>query len=189
LGILPGVIGLLQATEAIKLIAGIGDPLIGRLLHFDALAMKFREFKVRRNPKCPVCGDNPTIKELIDYEQFCGVGRGNAAPAVAAGDAMTVEDLKRRIDSGEELLILDVRNPDEFQIGRIPGTTLLPLPELAGRLAELPRDREIIVHCKSGMRSAKAQQLLKDNGFSRVVNVTGGILAWADRIDPGVPKY
>jgi adenylyltransferase/sulfurtransferase len=159
------------------------------LLHYDALQMKFREFKVRRNPKCPICGDKPTITALIDYEEFCGV-RGQEAPAPkAAGGEITVEELKKRMDAKEPIFVLDVRNPNEFQIGRIPGTVLIPLPELPQRLGELPKDREILVHCKSGMRSAKAVQLLKENGFSKVANIQGGILAWSERIDPSVPKY
>jgi adenylyltransferase/sulfurtransferase len=189
LGILPGIIGLIQATEAVKMILGKGETLTGRLLHYDALQMKFREFKVRRNPKCPICGDKPTITALIDYEEFCGV-RGQEAPAPkAAGGEITVEELKKRMDAKEPIFVLDVRNPNEFQIGRIPGTVLIPLPELPQRLGELPKDREILVHCKSGMRSAKAVQLLKENGFSKVANIQGGILAWSERIDPSVPKY
>ncbi len=189
LGILPGVIGVIQATEAVKLILGKGEPLVGRLLHYDALGMKFREFKVRRDAKCPMCGDQPTIKGLIDYDQFCGV-RGQEAPApkVAAAE-ITVEDLKKRMDAKENLFVLDVRNPNEWQICRIPGTTLLPLPELPQRVGELPKDREIIVHCKSGMRSAKAVQFLKEQGFKQVVNLQGGIAAWSEKIDPSMPKY
>jgi adenylyltransferase/sulfurtransferase len=190
LGILPGLIGCIQATEAVKLILGKGEPLVGRLLLYDALQMAFREFKVRRNPKCPVCGDRPTITKLIDYEQFCGL-RGQEAPAAAADGAgeITVEELKRRIDQGEDLFILDVRNPEEFQICRIPGSTLLPLPELPQRFRELDQGREMVVHCKSGMRSAKAIQFLRQQGFRRLTNLKGGILAWADRIDRGMPKY
>jgi molybdopterin/thiamine biosynthesis adenylyltransferase/rhodanese-related sulfurtransferase len=190
LGILPGLIGCIQATEAVKLILGKGEPLIGRLLLYDALQMTFREFKVRRNPKCPMCGDQPTIAKLIDYEQFCGL-RGQEAPAPAADGLgeITVEELKRRLDQGEDLFVLDVRNPEEFQICRIPGTTLLPLPELPQRFRELPAERELIVHCKSGMRSAKAIGFLKQQGFRKLKNLKGGILAWADRIDRGMPKY
>jgi molybdopterin/thiamine biosynthesis adenylyltransferase/rhodanese-related sulfurtransferase len=191
LGILPGLIGCIQATEAVKLILGTGEPLIGRLLLYDALQMSFREFKVRRNPKCPVCGDQPTITQLIDYEQFCGV-RGQEAPAPAAADAAgetTVEELKRRIDRGENVFILDVRNPEEYQICRLPGSTLLPLPELPKRFGELDAAKEMVVHCKSGMRSAKAIQFLKAQGFRNLKNLKGGILAWADRIDRGMPKY
>jgi adenylyltransferase/sulfurtransferase len=191
LGILPGLIGCIQATEAVKLILGTGEPLIGRLLLYDALQMTFQEFKVRRNPKCPLCGDHPTITRLIDYEQFCGIRGGEAAPAapVDASGETTVEDLKGRLDRGEKVFILDVRNPEEYQICRIPGSTLIPLPELPRRVGELDREREMVVHCKSGMRSAKAVQFLRDQGFRRLKNLKGGILAWADRIDPSVPKY
>jgi adenylyltransferase/sulfurtransferase len=187
LGILPGLIGCIQATEAVKLILGQGTPLVGRLLLYDALRMEFRQFKVRRNPRCPMCGDNPTIKQLIDYEQFCGV-RGQEVPA-PAGAELTVEELKKRIDQGEDLFILDVRNPGEYQICRIPGSTLIPLPSLPQRLGELDAGRELIVHCKSGARSQKAIQLLRDKGFGNLKNLKGGILAWAERIDPGMPRY
>jgi adenylyltransferase/sulfurtransferase len=190
LGILPGVVGVIQATEAVKLILGIGELLIGRLLHYDALGMSFREFRVRRNSKCPICGDSPTIKQLIDYEQFCGVRGEPTASATGASDGeLTVEDLKRRIDRGEDLFILDVRNPEEFRIGRIPGSTLIPLPDLPQRFRELDAQREIVVHCKSGMRSAKAVQFLRGQGFTNLRNLTGGIQAWSERIDPSVPKY
>jgi adenylyltransferase/sulfurtransferase len=191
LGILPGLIGCIQATEAVKLILGKGSPLIGRLLLYDALQMKFQEFKVRRNRKCPLCGDNPTITKLIDYEQFCGVrGQEMPAPAAAAGSAeTTVEELKSRLDRREPVFILDVRNPEEYQICRLPGSKLIPLPELPQRAHELDRDQEMIVHCKSGMRSAKAVQFLRDQGFRNLKNLKGGILAWADRIDLTMPKY
>jgi adenylyltransferase/sulfurtransferase len=190
LGILPGLIGCIQATEAVKLILGKGTPLIGRLLLYDALQMTFQEFKVRRNPKCPLCGDQPTITKLIDYEQFCGV-RGEEAPAAAAPDQweITVEELKHRLDRHEDLFILDVRNPEEYQICRLPGSTLIPLAELPQRFRQLDASRELIVHCKSGMRSLKAMQFLRQNGFTRVKNLKGGILAWADRVDPTTPKY
>jgi adenylyltransferase/sulfurtransferase len=191
LGILPGLIGCIQATEGIKLLLGNGSPLMGRLLLYDALRMSFREFKVRRNPKCPVCGDNPTIRKLIDYEEFCGV-RGQEAAASPAADGewnMTVEDLKHRLDRRETVVILDVRNPEEFQICRIPGSVLIPLPQLPNRMAELDKSREIIIHCKSGMRSLKALEFLWGHGFRKLKNLKGGILAWADRIDPTMPKY
>jgi adenylyltransferase/sulfurtransferase len=190
LGILPGLIGCIQATEAVKLILGNGTPLIGRLLLYDALAMKFQEFKVRRNPKCPMCGDQPAIKNLIDYDQFCGV-RGQEAPASAAGIAgeITVQQLKARLDRGENVFILDVRNPPEYDICRLPGSVLVPLPELPQRIAELDKSREMVVHCKSGMRSAKAIQFLRQQGFTRLANLKGGILAWADQVDPSMPKY
>jgi adenylyltransferase/sulfurtransferase len=190
LGILPGVIGCIQATEAIKLILGIGEPLVGRLLHYDALNMTFKTFKIRRDPKWPVGAPHPTITGLIDYEEFCGV-RGGAAPTQAAfgGTDISPDQLKKRLDAGENLFVLDVRNPNEFAICRIPGTVLLPLPELPLRFAEVPTDREVIVHCKSGMRSAKAIEFLKAQGYTRLVNLTGGILAWAEKVDPGMARY
>jgi adenylyltransferase/sulfurtransferase len=190
LGILPGLIGCIQATEAVKLILGKGEPLIGRLILYDALAMSFREFKVRRNPRCPMCGDHPTITKLIDYEQFCGM-RGQEAPAPAAGGLAetTVDELKSRLDRGDTLFILDVRNPEEFQICRIPGSTLLPLPELPRRVGELDKQREMVVHCKSGVRSQRAIAFLRQQGFTKLSNLKGGILAWADRIDKSMPKY
>jgi adenylyltransferase/sulfurtransferase len=190
LGILPGLIGCIQATEAVKLLLGQGSPLVGRLLLYDALQMSFREFRIRRNPKCPICGEQPTIRALIDYEQFCGV-RGGEAPVPAASglEETTVEELKARLDRGEDVFILDVRNPEEFQICRIPGSTLIPLPALPQRFGELDRERELVVHCKSGMRSQKAIGLLRQQGFRRLKNLKGGILAWAERIDPGMPKY
>ena len=184
---------MIQVTSSRKDRSGFGNgaPLIGRLLLYDALQMQFQEFKVRRNPKCPMCGENPTITKLIDYEQFCGM-RGQEAPAPAAGDNQTettVDDLKRRLDSGEKLFVLDVRNPEEYQICKIPGSMLIPLPQLPQRFQELDKDREIIIHCKSGMRSLKAQQFLRGQGFQKTKNLKGGILAWADRIDHSMPKY
>jgi sulfur-carrier protein adenylyltransferase/sulfurtransferase len=187
LGILPGLIGCIQATEAVKLLLGKGSPLIGRLLLYDALQMSFREFKVRRNANCPVCGDHPTVTKLIDYEQFCSV-RGQEPPPPAFADT-TVEELKQRLDRHEQVFILDVRNPEEFQICRIPGSTLIPLPDLPNRLRELDPDREMVVHCKSGMRSAKAVAFLQQQGFRKLKNLKGGILAWADKVDPAMPKY
>src|SRR5205085_1718436 len=189
LGILPGLIGCIQATETVKLILGRGEPLIGRLLLYDALQMRFQEFKVRRNPRCPMCGDKPTITALIDYDQFCGV-RGQEAPTPAATESdITAKDLFRLVDVGNPPFILDVRNPEEFQICRIPGSTLLPLPELPKRFAELDKGREMVVHCKSGMRSAKAIAFLRQQGFTKLRNLKGGILAWADKIDRTMPKY
>ena len=152
--------------------------------------MRFQEFKVRRNPKCPLCGEHPTIKGLIDYEQFCGVrGQEALAPQPVGFVEMTVEELKSRLDRGENVFILDVRNPPEYEICRIPGSTLLPLPELAQRLGELDPQREMVVHCKSGMRSAKAIDFLRQRGFTKLKNLKGGILAWAEQIDPSMPKY
>ncbi len=188
LGILPGVIGCIQATETIKLLLGIGEPLIGRLLHYDALNMTFKTFKIRRDPKWAIGAPHPTITGLIDYEQFCGV-RGGPTTAQPTGSEITAEQLKQRIDAGENLFVLDVRNPNEFQICRIPGTVLVPLPELPNRFAEVPKDRQVIVHCKSGMRSAKAIEFLKSQGFTNLANLSGGILAWAEKVDPGMPRY
>ncbi|QJW98805.1 molybdopterin-synthase adenylyltransferase MoeB [Frigoriglobus tundricola] len=190
LGILPGVIGCIQATETIKLILGIGEPLVGRLLHYDALNMTFKTFKIRRDPKWAIGAPHPTVTRLIDYEEFCGV-RGGAAPAQPgfSGGDITPEQLKKRIDAGEHLFVLDVRNPNEFAICRIPGTVLVPLPELPARVSEVPKDREVIVHCKSGMRSQKAIEFLKAQGYTKLVNLTGGILGWADKVDPGMPRY
>jgi sulfur-carrier protein adenylyltransferase/sulfurtransferase len=197
LGILPGLIGCIQATEGIKLLLGRGRPLIGRLLLYDALQMSFREFKVRRNPDCPVCGDRPTVTKLIDYEQFCGVRGAELASKEAAAmgtngqsaGEIAPEELKRRLDAGEEVFILDVRNPPEYEICRIKGSTLIPLPSLPQRLDELDRSRELVVHCKSGMRSQQAIGILRQAGFTNLKNLTGGILAWADKIDPSLPKY
>ena len=187
LGVLPGIIGTIQATEAIKILLGIGEPLVGPFLIFDALRMRFRELKLRRDPDCPVCGDRPTVRELIDYEQFCGV---TAVPQTGAPlEETSVEGLKTRLDSEDDLLLLDVREPQEYQICAIPGSTLIPLGELPGRLAELEGRRNIVVHCKSGVRSAKAVKLLREAGFSDTVNLKGGILAWIDRVDPSLPKY
>jgi sulfur-carrier protein adenylyltransferase/sulfurtransferase len=189
LGILPGLIGCIQATEAVKLILGQGEPLIGRLLLYDAMAMSCREFKVRRNPNCLVCGDRPTITQLIDYDQFCGAGGQETPMTPDSSGEVTVQELKKIMDSGEKVFILDVRNPEEYQICRIPDSVLLPLGELPLRVAELDKDKPMIVHCKSGMRSAKAIQFLKDQGFDKLKNLKGGILAWADQIDRTMPKY
>ena len=187
LGILPGLIGLVQATEAVKLIMGIGEPLVGRLLLYDALQMRFRELKLRRDPECPVCGDHPTIRELIDYHQFCGVPRQSAA-APAEGQ-MDVTELKAKMDRGDRFVLIDVREPHEYQICRIPGSQLIPLKELPQRVGELNQADEIVVHCKSGGRSAKAVEFLTKAGFGKVSNLQGGILAWSDEVDPSVPKY
>jgi adenylyltransferase/sulfurtransferase len=189
LGVLPGVIGTIQATETIKLITGIGEPLIGRFMIYDALRMRFRELKLRKDPECPVCGERPTVRELIDYEQFCGVTPARAAAPPPDDSDATVSELKSRLDRGDEIFVLDVREPQEFQICRIPGTTLIPLGEVPRRTGEIPRDREIVVHCKSGVRSAKAAAYLRQQGFTRVRNLKGGILAWIDQIDPTQPRY
>ena len=193
LGVLPGIIGVIQATESIKILTGIGEPLIGRFLIYDALKMRFRELKLKKDPECPVCGPNPTVTKLIDYEQFCGV-RPEPQPAQTTGGAVndweiTPVDLKKKLDAGETPFILDVREPNEYQINRIPGSTLIPLGELPRRYQELPRDREIVAQCKMGGRSAKAQDFLKSVGFTNVKNLKGGILEWIDKVDPSQPKY
>ena len=183
LGVLPGLMGIIQATEVIKLACGIGKPLIGRLLMVDALTMNFKELRLKRDPECPACGTR-TLTHLIDYDQFCGV-RGQET--LVAGD-MTVEELKRRLDSGEKPFILDVREPHEYQIANIGGH-LIPLNDLPKRLGELDPNREIVTHCKMGGRSAKAVDFLRQQGFKNVKNLTGGIAAWSEKIDPKVPKY
>jgi adenylyltransferase/sulfurtransferase len=190
LGILPGVIGLIQATEAVKLILGIGEPLVGRLLLYDALAMRFRELKLRKNPDCPVCGTHPTVTKLIDYQEFCGMPQHEPAPApgIAEGEIDPVE-VKAKMDRGDHFVLIDVREPHEYQICSIPNAKLIPLGDLPKRINELDSADEIVAHCKSGMRSAKAVDFLKQAGFRKVRNMKGGILAWSDKVDPRVPKY
>ncbi|MGA2193671.1 MAG: molybdopterin-synthase adenylyltransferase MoeB [Bryobacteraceae bacterium] len=193
LGILPGTIGLIQATETVKLILGIGEPLVGRLLLYDALGMRFRELKLRKNPECPVCGAHPTVTKLIDYHQFCGVPQpGSAAPAqetkVNEGEIDVVE-LKQKIDRGDDFVLIDVREPHEYRICNIPGAQLMPLGEFPKRVGELDAAADIVIHCRSGVRSAKACAVLRQAGFQHVRNVVGGILAWSDKVDPRVPKY
>ncbi|HET7207074.1 MAG TPA: molybdopterin-synthase adenylyltransferase MoeB [Terriglobales bacterium] len=187
LGILPGLVGVIQATEAIKLILGQGQPLIGRLLLIDALEMSFRELKLRKNPDCPVCGAHPTVTKLIDYNEFCGI-RGEEKPVDTGVPEMQVEELKRRLDAGDDVFVLDVREPHEYQICNIGGY-LIPLGDLAKRVSELDSSREIVAHCRSGVRSAKAVNFLRQSGFKKVTNLAGGILAWADRVDKTMPKY
>ncbi|MDP8979460.1 MAG: molybdopterin-synthase adenylyltransferase MoeB [Acidobacteriota bacterium] len=188
LGILPGTIGLIQATETVKLILGIGEPLKGRLLLYDALAMKFRELKLRKNPECPVCGDHPTIHQLIDYQEFCGIPNQPHEPAPVEGE-IEPSEVKAKIDRGDKFVLIDVREPHEYQICNIPYAKLIPLGDLPKRVNELNSADEIVAHCKSGMRSAKAVDFLKQAGFRKVRNMKGGILAWSDKVDPTVPKY
>jgi molybdopterin/thiamine biosynthesis adenylyltransferase/rhodanese-related sulfurtransferase/molybdopterin converting factor small subunit len=188
LGILPGTVGLIQATETVKLILGIGEPLIGRLVLYDALAMRFRELKLRRNPECPVCGDHPTITKLIDYQEFCGIPNQVHEETPMNGEIDPVE-VKSKMDRGDRFVLLDVREPHEYQICNIPQAKLIPLGDLPKRVNELNSADEIIAHCKSGMRSAKAVDFLKQAGFKKVRNMKGGILAWSDKVDPSVPKY
>lgn len=188
LGILPGLVGLIQATEAIKLILGTGQPLIGRLLLVDALGMKFRELKLRKNPDCVVCGNHPTLTKLIDYEEFCGL-RGQETPVTQTGiPEISVEELKQHLDAKDDIFILDVREPHEYQICNLNGH-LIPLNDLPKRVSELDPAKEMVVHCRSGARSARAVAFLRQAGFTKAKNLAGGILAWADRVDPKVPKY
>jgi adenylyltransferase/sulfurtransferase len=189
LGVLPGIVGAIQAAETLKLIIGKGEPLVGRLLLFDALAMRFRELKLRKNPECPVCGGHPTITKLIDYEEFCGIrGEESASPAQAVVPEISPRELKSRLDRGDDLFILDVREPHEFQICNLGGH-LIPLGELSRRVNELDSSREIVAHCRSGKRSAEAVEFLRSAGFRKVLNLKGGILAWSDEVDASVPKY
>jgi len=188
LGVLPGIVGTIQAAETLKLIIGKGQPLVGRLLLFDALAMKFRELKLRKNPECPVCGEHPTVTKLIDYVQFCGI-RGEEAPSTVTNiPEITPRDLKSRLDKGDDLYILDVREPHEYDICNLDGH-LIPLGELPQRVHELDSSREIVAHCRSGKRSADAVDFLQKAGFRKIWNLKGGILAWSDEVDPSVPKY
>jgi adenylyltransferase/sulfurtransferase len=190
LGVLPGLVGVIQATEVLKLILGIGDSLVGRLLLVDALNMRFRELKLRRNSDCPICGDHPTITKLIDYQQFCGIvaEKPEEKKIMNGIPQVSVRELKTRMDNGDDLLILDVREPFEYQIANIGGK-LIPMNDVPARLGEIDRDREIVVQCKSGGRSQRVAEFLKQSGYTKVANLAGGILAWADQIDPTAKKY
>ncbi|HEY9232335.1 MAG TPA: ubiquitin-like small modifier protein 1, partial [Blastocatellia bacterium] len=188
LGVLPGIIGVMQAIETVKLILGKGESLIGRLVLFDALKMKFRELKLRKNPDCPVCGVNPTITELIDYQEFCGV-TPHEEVSVGKEFEITPLELKARMERGDDFVLIDVREPEEFAIARIPGSRLIPRGTLPERVHELSSADDIVVHCKSGVRSGMAVDFLKQAGFRRVKNLVGGILRWSDDVDPTVPKY
>jgi molybdopterin/thiamine biosynthesis adenylyltransferase/rhodanese-related sulfurtransferase len=194
LGILPGTIGLIQATETVKLILGIGEPLVGRLLLYDALGMRFRELKLRKNPECPICGDRRTITKLIDYHQFCGVPQHVPQEAPKQENQVTegeieVTEVKEKLDRVDNFVLIDVREPHEYQICNIPAAKLIPLGEVGRRLDELDPEADIVIHCKSGMRSARACGILKAAGFKHVRNMKGGILAWSDQVDRSVPKY
>lgn len=187
LGVLPGLIALIQATETVKLVTGVGEPLYGRLLQYDALRMEFNEFRVRKDPKCPVCGESPSVTELIDYQGFCGLPAAGEAPL----SEVTAAEVRRRLDGGETLLLLDVREAAERETACIAGATWIPLGELASRASELEdwRNRPVVVHCHHGGRSARGAALLQEQGFSQVSNLTGGIEAWSLTIDPSVPRY
>ena len=188
LGVLCATVGSIQATEAIKVLTGTGDPLVGRLMVYDALEMTFRAVRVRKDPECPLCGKNPTITELIDYEEFCGTVSDEAAEA-AAGATITVNELKAMIDRGDDFLLVDVREPAEYEIVRIPGSVLIPKGDVPARLSELPLDKPVILHCKTGVRSAEALAVLKGAGFSSAKHVQGGVVAWQKQIDPSLPSY
>ena len=188
LGVLPGIIGCIQALETIKLIIGQGQPLIGRLLLFDALHLKFRELKLRKNPECPVCGAHPTVTKLIDYDQFCGVrGEDHIVPVTVP--EISAREVKRMMDDERPFVLVDVREPHEYQICNIPGSKLIPLGEIPRRMHELSSADEIVVHCRSGQRSAQAVGFLMKAGFRKIHNLQGGVLAWADEVDPTMPRY
>ena len=189
LGILPGIIGIIQATEAVKLILGTGTSLIGRLLLFDALGMKFRELKLRKDPDCPICGRNPTIRELIDYEHFCGIGTEEDQIMLRENQEIGVTELKSSLDGGEEIFLLDVREPHEYEICRLDNSVMIPLGQLPARVGELNPDSNIVVYCRSGARSMKAVKFLSEAGFGTVRNLLGGVLSWADKVDQNMPKY
>jgi sulfur-carrier protein adenylyltransferase/sulfurtransferase len=190
LGVLPGLIGMIQATEAVKLIMGIGEPLIVRFLIYDALRMRFRELKLRKDPDCPVCGTHPTVTKLIDYEQFCGITPAAPEPiTVNHATEITSLELKQRLDRGDRLKIIDVREPNEYQINRIPGSELIPLGDIPKRYGELNPEDELVMQCKSGARSGRAADFLRSVGFKRVLNLKGGIVDWIDKVDPSQPKY
>jgi adenylyltransferase/sulfurtransferase len=189
LGILPGVIGLVQATEVVKLLLGVGEPLVGRLLLYDALSMRFREMRVRKDPECPVCGKSPTVTELIDYEQFCGVPGLEEQQRVDSEFEISAKELASRLEQGDDVFILDVRNPDEYAICRIDGSELIPLNRLLEGVHTLDSARDIVVHCHRGIRSAQAVNFLRSIGFSKVKNLRGGIDAWAEEVDESLPRY
>jgi len=188
LGVLPGIIGTIQALEVIKLIIGQGEPLIGRLLVFDALKMSFRELKLRKNPDCPICGENPTIHEFIDYEQFCGIFPTDDSDAITEDD-VTVQELQQKIDAGDDFFLLDVREPFEREICKLQDDLVIPLNQLSENLNKLNTADDIVIYCRSGARSMKALNFLKDVGFTRLKNLKGGIIAWANEIDPAMPIY
>lgn len=189
-GVLPGMIGVLQAIEAIKLLAGLGEPLVGRLVHFDALKTRFREFRLRRDPACPVCSDSPSITKPVDYDLFCqGPDSTNAMTTQSDIPEISVEDLKARMDRQDDFVLLDVREPFEREIATIPGSIHIPLAEIPARVGELDPASEIVIHCKGGVRSAHVLEFLRDAGFSRLWNLEGGIHAWSERVDPSVPAY
>ncbi len=188
LGVLCATVGSIQANEAVKLLTGIGNPIVGRLVIYDALELEFKDITVRKDPECAVCGKNPTVTELIDYEDFCGVVSDDAQLA-AAGSTLTPAELKAALDAGERIKLIDVREPAEWQINRLPGAELIPLGDLPGRLVDLPLTERVVAYCKTGRRSAEALALLKQSGFSTARHLGGGISAWARTVDPSLPQY
>jgi adenylyltransferase/sulfurtransferase len=188
-GVLPGVIGSIQAVETIKILISAGTPLIGRLLTFNAMELSFRTLKLRKDPECPICGKHPTITELIDYNEFCGVGRGNQAAIISATQEITPTELKEKLDRGDEFELIDVREPYEYAIVRIPGSKLIPVATVSRRLDDFDRNKEIVIMCKSGVRSAQVQQVMIDAGFKNTKNLAGGILRWAEDVDTSAPQY
>jgi adenylyltransferase/sulfurtransferase len=195
MGVLPGIVGSIQATEALKLVLGEGEPLVGRLLLFDALRMRFREMRLRRDPACPVCGDHPTVRELIDYERFCGITPADATPTERSMTEqipeITPTELKARLDRGDRITLVDVREPFEWDIANLgpQGARLIPMGEIPARFAELDPAEEIVLQCRSGGRSAKVLEYLREQGYPRLLNLRGGILAWSDEVDPAIRKY
>jgi molybdopterin/thiamine biosynthesis adenylyltransferase/rhodanese-related sulfurtransferase len=190
LGVLPGVIGVLQAIEAVKLIIGQGDPLMGRMIHFDALAMKFREFKIRRDPSCPVCGENPSITAPIDYEEFCGIPQARAIQdELERLPSIRPAELQRKLSAGDKFVLIDVREPHEWDICRLDGATLIPPADFASRISSLDSADEIVLYCKNGGRSGVALRLLREAGFTKAANLEGGLDAWVAEVDPQFPKY
>ena len=190
LGVLPGTVGAMQATETVKLILGAGEPLIGRLLRYDALAMRFKEYKLRKDPHCPVCGEHPTVTELIDYMEFCGVTPEPKPDEVVAPEwQITPSELAANRAAGWPPPLIDVREPHEREIGLIPDSVLIPVGEIPARMHELDTSQDIVLYCRSGVRSARALEQLRSAGFAKLKNLTGGILAWSDEVDPSVPKY
>ncbi len=190
LGVLPGIIGVMQAIEVVKLILSEGQTLVGRLVLFNALKMSFRELKLRKNPECPICGEHPTVTHLIDYDEFCGIGRGNEeGETLSDSEEISARELKAKMDRGDKFVLIDVREPHEYAIAKIPGSKLVPLATVKERLHEFDTADEIVLQCKMGGRSAQALQVMKRAGFKKVKNLVGGITAWSNDVDPRVPKY
>jgi adenylyltransferase/sulfurtransferase len=190
LGVLCASIGSIQVNEAIKLLIGIGEPLVGRLMVYDALEMSYRSLNIKKDPDCPICGKNPTITELIDYDAFCGVVSADAQEA-AAGSTITAAELKEMLDRKDDIFLIDVREPNEYEIVSIPGSVLIPKEQFlnGSALERLPQDRRIILHCKSGARSAECLAVVKNAGFSDAVHLGGGVLSWVNTVDPSLPVY